>query len=91
MGYFLQALIGNQETLQAHASQFRRAHVVPLAQGIAMIPLTNDLHGELGSGGEAQGFEKLSPAVEQWAQRISSATPIAYIEAEFFGGVGVGS
>lgn len=53
-----------------------------------MFPLTDELYGEIGPGDEADEFEKLSPGVEQWAQRISMASRLAYVEAEFFGGVG---
>ena len=88
MGYLLQAFIGKADTLGKHTSDFQSARLVPLTQGMALIPLTDDLHDEIGSGDEVERFEKLSPAVEQWAQRISSAAPIAYIEAEFFGGDG---
>jgi len=88
MAYCLQALVGKVDVLGKHMSEFQHARLVPLTQGLALIPLTDDLHAEVGSGGEAERFEKLSPAVEQWAQRISSDGLIAYIEAEFFGGDG---
>jgi hypothetical protein len=88
MGYYLQALVGKADALSKHTSEFEHARLVPLTQGIALIPLTDDLHHEIGSGDEADRFEKISPSVEQWAQRISSTAPVAYIEAEFFGGDG---
>src|SRR5262245_25520132 len=88
MGYYLQAIIGKQQTLAQHASEFQRARVVPLAQGIAIIPLTDDLYDEIADGGGVERFEKLSPGVEEWTQRISVVAPVAYIEAEFFGGTG---
>jgi len=88
MSYYLQALIGKADALGKHTSDFQSARLVPLTQGMALIPLTDELHDEIGSGGEVEPFEKLSPGVEQWAQRISFAARIAYIEAEFFGGDG---
>ena len=88
MGYYLQAIIGKQQTLAQHSSDFQRARIVPLAQGIAIIPLTDDLYDEIGDGGEVERFEKLSPGVDEWAQRISVIAPVGYIEAEFFGGTG---
>jgi hypothetical protein len=88
MGYYLQAIIGKQQTLTQHASAFQHARVVPLAQDIAIIPITDDLYDEIADGGEVERFEKLSPGVEEWAQRISAVAPVAYIEAEFFGGTG---
>ncbi|MGO8763673.1 MAG: hypothetical protein ACLQSR_00890 [Limisphaerales bacterium] len=86
MGYFLQALIGKADTLGKHTSEFRHVHLILLPQGMAMIPLTDDLHDEI--DGDNLGFVKLTSTVEQWAQRISSLAPVAYVEAEFFGGAG---
>jgi hypothetical protein len=88
MGYYLQAILGRHETLEQAASQFQHARVVPLAQGVAIIPMTDELYDEIGDGGEVDRFCKLSPGIEGWARRISAAAPIAYIEAEFFGGIG---
>ena len=88
MGYYLQAIVGRQTTLMQHASAFQHAHIVPLGQGIAMIPVTDDLYDEFADGGEVDRFYKLSPGIENWAKRISDSAPIAYVEAEFFGGTG---
>jgi len=86
MGYFLEALIGKAETFGKHTSEFRHAHLVALPQGMAMVPLTDDLLEEI--GGDDLGLMKLTSAVEQWAQQISSLAPVAYIEADFHGGTG---
>ena len=88
MGYYLQALIGKMEELGKHKTKFQHLRVITLPQGMVLIPLTDDLYDEIGSGDEIDRFQKLSPAVEQWAMEISRDTPIAYIEAEFFGGFG---
>jgi hypothetical protein len=88
MGYYLQAIMGKQQTLAQHASAFQHARVVPLAQDVAIIPMTDALYDEIANGGAVERFEKLSPGVEEWLQRISVVAPVAYIEAEFFGGTG---
>ncbi len=88
MGYYLEAIIGNQQTLAQCASAFQHARVVPLAQEIAIIPITDDLFNEIPRSGLVERFEKLSTGVEKWAQHISKVAPVAYIEAEFFGGSG---
>jgi hypothetical protein len=86
MGYYLQAVLGRE--LARHASAFGNARVVPLEQSVDMIPVTDELHQEIGSGDELPRFEKLSPKVQAWVGRISVAGPVAYVEAEFFGGLG---
>jgi hypothetical protein len=88
MGYYLQAFVGTAKALKERASDFQHARLVELPQMMAMIPLTNKLHLEVGTGREGDQFEKLSVPVWQWGQRMSVIAPVAYIEAEFFGGVG---
>jgi hypothetical protein len=88
MGYYLQAIIAKQQTLAQHASQFQHARIVPLAQDIAMIPIIHELYDEIGDAGDVDSFYKLSPGIEKWAKRISALAPVAYIEADFFGGIG---
>lgn len=88
MGYHLQAIVGQQEALTHGAAPFRQARVVPLTQGFALIPLTDELYDEIGDGGEVGRFAKLSPGVETWGRRLSVSASTAYVEAEFFGGIG---
>ena len=88
MSYYLQAFVGTAKALDERASDFQHANLVVLPQMMALIPLTDELHLEIGSGSEADCFEKLSVPVLQWGQRISIIAPVAYVEAEFWGGVG---
>jgi hypothetical protein len=88
MSYVLQALVGKGETLQSHTSDFQHVHVVPLPQGLALIPIVDDLHEHFGEDGAREGFYRLSSDIEVWAQQMSASSPVAYIEAEFFGGDG---
>ncbi|MFI6153299.1 hypothetical protein ACIBCA_11440 [Kitasatospora sp. NPDC051170] len=81
MSYELQALMGTLELLTVAAAEVPAARVVPLAQGLALIPLTPAvlaaLHGP-GTGRLADGFELRLAA---W----SKAGPIACVEAEHLG------
>jgi hypothetical protein len=88
MSYVLHALIGKCETLKANGSPFQSARIVSLEQNIAIIPLTDELCEEIGVSSEIKNFYKLSPEIEEWAQRISTSGFVVYIEAEFFGGDG---
>ncbi|MFJ9693411.1 hypothetical protein [Kitasatospora sp. NPDC101183] len=75
MSYELQALMGTLELLRVAAAEVPAARVVPLAQGLALIPLTpavlTALHGEA-VGRLAGGFELRLAA---W----SKAGPIARV------------
>ena len=88
MGYCLNALIAPRAILDARVSDIAAARVVLLPQGMSMIPVTDSLYDELGDGGEVEHFAKLSPGIERWALSLSEAGLVAYVEAEFFGGVG---
>ncbi|WP_038165299.1 hypothetical protein [Verrucomicrobium sp. BvORR106] len=88
MGYVLQAIISTQSVLEAHASDFAAAVVVPLNSGLALIPITNELLDEIGASGRSGHFYRFTSAVRDWLRIISSSAPAAYVEADFFGGVG---
>ncbi|MEV7596496.1 hypothetical protein AB0O91_03825 [Kitasatospora sp. NPDC089797] len=94
MSYELQALIGTVELLTVAAAEVSVARVVPLAQGLALIPVTpavlSALQGDAavprpgagaGFGWHPEGFELRLAA---W----SKAGPIGCVEAEYFGGSG---
>jgi hypothetical protein len=58
-----------------------------------MIPVTDELFDAIQAAlpdedERLQRFEKLSAPVAWWARNLSASGMIAYIEAEFFGGVG---
>jgi hypothetical protein len=88
MGYDIQAIIGKQSELQTHSADFASAVVAPLAGGLALIPITDELLDEVGAAGDSGRFYKFTPAVANWLRTISASGPTAYVEAEFFGGVG---
>jgi hypothetical protein len=80
MGYYLQAVIGRE--LARHASAFQNARVVALEMGIDMIPVTDELHHEIGSSEELKKPDKLSPKAQELVKCISLAGPVAYVKAE---------
>lgn len=60
--------------------------------GLALLPVTERLHRTLSiphNDGEAVlGFLALKRFLADWAASLSSATPVAYLHQEFFGGTG---
>lgn len=71
MTYVLEAVLGRESTLREAAAEWPGAVVVPLRDGLAMVPLTKDV---LDLAGE----------LPTWSAR----SPVAHVEAEFFGGSG---
>ena len=94
MAYTLEAIISKTSILDNLASEFGNAKVIPLNEGLSLIPLTEALFGELqghlGVRGKSLFDElwQLSAAAEQFALQLSQKGAVAYVEAEFFGGVG---
>ena len=87
MAYVLEATIGAAEVLHTVAREHPAAIVVPLPQGLALVPMTDDVFAALG-GHPVLGFEKLPANLEPLLATCSSAAPLSYVEAEFFGGDG---
>ncbi|MGC9381237.1 hypothetical protein [Streptomyces sp. MH13] len=90
MGYELQAVIAGDELLRAASRGVAGARVVPLRQGLSLMPMTDEVFGAVtdGSAVRALGFWKLPGGFEISLARWSAAGPVAYVEAEYFGGVG---
>ncbi|MDN3024296.1 hypothetical protein [Streptomyces sp. S.PB5] len=90
MAYELQAVIAGDELLRAASRDVPGAHVVPLLQGLSLLPMTDEVFDAVTDGGAvgALGFWKLPGGFEQVLAQWSAAGPVAYVEAEYFGGAG---
>jgi hypothetical protein len=94
MGYYLQALICKSQSLKNEAKSFLAEHRISLAQDFTMIVVTEELCEEVADNylcdenNPYKEFLMLSGSLAAWAKEISKLTPIAYLEAEYFGGVG---
>ncbi|WP_144128247.1 hypothetical protein [Catellatospora sichuanensis] len=90
MSYDLQAVIGAEEVLREVAAQQPGAVVVPLRQGFALIPMTDELFDSAtdGSRGDGLRFWKLPGGFEHVLADWSTAGPLGYVEAGYAGGVG---
>jgi hypothetical protein len=92
--YTLAAFVTQSEIADKAVEQFLSALSVSLAQGVSLIPLTPQLIAELQSGCrpdlnfEFEDLPALITCAAKWAELISRSNPVAFLEAEFFGGVG---
>jgi hypothetical protein len=93
VGYQLQAVLAAADLLPARAADLPEAAVVPLDHGLALVPMTEQLADGLDSGAPDPGTESLrfvwlpngfDRVLADW----SAAGPVAYVEADYFGGVG---
>lgn len=90
MGYELQAVIAGDELLRSASRDVPCARVAPLRQGLALMPMTDEVFDAVtdGSAAGAPGFWRLPGGFERTLALWSAAGPVAYVEAVYFGGVG---
>ena len=93
MGYILRAVLGERSTL-AHATPLlTHSRVVPLSATIGMVPVTDDLidsfnTGQVEAWSGLPGCHFLSTALADVLVSLSERGLVAYVEAEYFGGMG---
>ncbi len=94
MGHYIQAIIGIHETVQKFVDDWVRAEEIKLPQGYGMVFLTNALLEditELFDVPDAFCYPELdffTVAADQFLQQYSFRAKLAYIETDYFGGVG---
>ncbi|MFE6173163.1 hypothetical protein [Streptomyces sp. NPDC056464] len=89
MGYELRAVIAGEELLRTIARDLSAADTA-LGQGFSLMPMTDDLFDSVTSGdsGRVLGFWGLPGRFDQRLAEWSAAGPVAFVEADYFGGVG---
>ncbi|GGS03762.1 hypothetical protein GCM10010169_55650 [Micromonospora fulviviridis] len=98
MSYQLSAVVADIELLREQTAGLDHAVLAALRQDFALLPVTSQLVEELtgrlpdfatGEPSAEQPFQLvLSPALSQLLARWSRRGPVAYLEAEFAGGLG---
>ncbi|KRD20224.1 MULTISPECIES: hypothetical protein [unclassified Streptomyces] len=90
MSYDLQAVIAGEEVLNAAVRVLSAARLASLGQGLSLLPMTDALFDSLSEGVDtgALGFWRLPGGFAKTLADWSTAGPVAYVEAEYFGGVG---
>jgi hypothetical protein len=89
VAYVLEAVIGSSPLLRACSSGVVSAGLCELAQGLAMLPMIEQVRGEVGDGSASPlGFEHLPGGFDRVLAEWSAGGRVGYVEAEFFGGEG---
>jgi hypothetical protein len=79
MTHHISGFIGPTEHLKTQTKELKNAKVIPLAQGLAFLPLGNELYEEIW---------KINRKPMMWLARKLKSIPIAWIETDYFGGFG---
>lgn len=91
--YCLEAVIGGEPVLRVLAAGVPEARVVPLAQDLSLLPMTDVLFDAVAVAGAPglDGFWKAPAGFGRVLAACSATGPVAYVEAEYFGGTGTQS
>jgi hypothetical protein len=90
MGYYLQAVVATHPLLSKLVGVTDEAHIVPLGQHLSLLPLTDALFDAITitDAPRLSGFWKMPAGFDRELAACSTDGPVAYVEAEYFGGTG---
>jgi hypothetical protein len=92
VGYVLEALLAPPTIAETAAASLRGTGVVALHERIALVPITGDAAEALSPGDRSiislLADRALPAALTELLRRTSREGAIAYVEANFFGGIG---
>ncbi|UJW30437.1 MerR family transcriptional regulator [Saccharothrix sp. AJ9571] len=90
MGYCLQAVIASEPVLRDLAGDIEEACIVPLCQHLWLLPMTDAFFDAVTvlDAPEIDGFRETPAGFGSALAACSAKGPVAYVEAEFFGGDG---
>jgi hypothetical protein len=88
--YCLQAVIATDPVLRELAATMPEACIVPLGQHLSLLPMTDVLFDAVTLAGapELDGFWKAPAGFGHMVTTCSMTGPVAYVEADYFGGTG---
>ncbi|GAB3465104.1 hypothetical protein [Actinophytocola sediminis] len=88
--YHLQAVIAAEPVLRGLAGTFADVGLVPLGQRLSLLPMTDTLFDAVTVAGSPRldGFWKAPAGLGRTLATCSANGPVAYVEAEYFGGTG---
>jgi hypothetical protein len=88
--YRLQAVIAAEHVLRDLAGAVEDARIVALGQHLSLLPMTDALFDAVTVAGAPQldGFWKAPAGFDRAMATCSANGPVAYVEAEYFGGTG---
>ena len=79
MTHHISGFIGPEDKLKVQTKNLTHAQVIPLEQGMAFLPLGDELYDEIC---------KYDPQPMKWLAKILGKDSIAWIETDYFGGFG---
>ncbi|MGW1783197.1 hypothetical protein ACWCQQ_29275 [Streptomyces sp. NPDC002143] len=90
MSYELRAVIADDDLLRNATREISTARLAPLHQNLSLLPVTDDFFDAVtdGSSNRPLNFPRMPSGFDLHLALWSSTGPVAYVEAEYFGGAG---
>lgn len=90
MGYYFRGMITSNDFIESFKNRYNNLVIVSLHKTLVTIPLTDELFDEINrnQGKVMDGFDYLTDQIGLFCSEISKLSKTAYVEAEYFGGVG---
>lgn len=91
MGYRLEAIICREQLARLITDEYQSAKRIRLKNKLFLIPYTEEFYDELNQfekSADFEGFYLLNEKLFNYLLSKSVVDPVAYIEADYFGGVG---
>jgi hypothetical protein len=85
----LNAIVASTAVLRARVAEYRDMYVVDLAQGLGLLPVSDELRDRVSIvDGDRMGLWLLPDGFGDVLAVWSRSGPVAYLEADYFGGTG---
>ncbi|WP_182900116.1 hypothetical protein [Microbispora sp. H10830] len=90
MSYDVQAVIASTQLLRTVTAALTHTRLGSLRQGFSLLPITDELFDSVVdyTADRVQEFRRLPNGFDRTIASWSQAGPVAYVEAEYFGGTG---
>jgi hypothetical protein len=88
MGHNISGFIARAGELRQASARLEGARVVPLSLGFGFLPLTEQINDKNLPASSFELLVELTDLRANWAQRTSITLTLAYVETDYFGGIG---
>ncbi|CAI6035382.1 hypothetical protein PAECIP112173_00800 [Paenibacillus sp. JJ-100] len=90
MGYYFRGIITSIDIIDSFKNSYSNLVIIHLYNGLVTIPLTDELYDEINmnQGKTINKYEYLTDQIGLFCSKNSNLSKTAYVEAEYFGGVG---
>ncbi len=88
MGHMIHGFLAGYEALATAATTLGSARVCRLGQDIGFLAATIESFSEDEPASQFDSLDRLTARMEAWAREQSNRFPIAYIQTDYFGGLG---